>query len=287
MARRGNRGILAMNNNQETNPSTSVEGDEVKSLSEARALETRADKLCEKGAYAEALPLLQQVLPKRIAVFGADDLSIVKVLEKIADIYMKQDQLDQADMSLLEAERILEGHYHSGHSFFGPVCEMRADILTVRGKFAEAEPLLRRASEIYTNTLTMENRATLRSFYKLAKLYIQLDRPEDSKKTIEKAMKYVDTPLGPVSEFRFQMALAQVMSKNNNEAKVLLKDASEGFRQRSNYMRVVECLQKYATICRESGEYAQADVALKEAERYHSLEHFYPEDIFVATLLRA
>ncbi|MBS2005703.1 MAG: tetratricopeptide repeat protein [Cyanobacteria bacterium SZAS TMP-1] len=276
-----------MNNNHETNPSASVEGDGVNSLSEARAIETRADKLCEKGAFAESLPLLQQVLVKRIAVFGPDDLSLVKVQEKIADIYIKHEQFDQADNSLRDAQRILESHYHTGHSCFGPICERQADILAARGKFAEAEPLLRRASEIYTNTLTMENRATLRTFYKLAKLYIQLDRPEDARKTIEKAMKYVDTPLGPVSEFRFQMALAQVMSKNNNEAKVLLKDASEGFRQRSNYMRVVECLQKYADICRECGEYAQAEVALKEAERYQGLEHFYPEDIFVATLLRA
>jgi hypothetical protein len=90
-----------------------------------------------------------------------------------------------------------------------------------------------------------------------------------------------------VGEFRFQMALAQVLSKNTNEAKALFKNASEDFRQRNNYLRVVDCLRKYADICRKTGEDSQAEVAMKEADRYKTLENFYPEDIFVATLLRA
>jgi tetratricopeptide (TPR) repeat protein len=264
-----------------------VQPDGFTTLNEAKALECRADEMGKKADWQQANQLLLQALEKRKSLAGPEDPSIAKILERIAAVYMRQNKLSEAETTLAEAGKIIEAAYYPGHALMAPVLEQQADCLMKQCKNAEAEPFLKRAGDIYVNTLTMENRATLRTSYKLAKLYIQLDQPEEAKKVIEKAMKYVDTPLGPVSEFRYQMALAQVLSKNNNEAKVLFKDASEGFRQRNNYLRVVDCLQNYAAICRTTGDDIQADVAMQEAERYKTLDNFYPEDIFVATLLRA
>jgi len=276
-----------MNSNTDTTPVPGARPDGITTLNEARVLESSAEQLCKKSDWQPANQLLFQALEKRKAIAGPADPGVAKILERIATIYIRQNKLDEAEKTLAEAAKILEDAYHPGHALLGPVVELQGDCLMKQGKNAEAESFLKRAGDIYNNTLTMENRATLRASYKLAKLYIQLDKPEEAKKVIEKAMKYVDTPLGPVSEFRYQMALAQVLCKNNNEAKELFKNASEGFRQRNNYLRVVDCLQKYAAICRSTGEDIQAETAMREAERYKTLENFYPEDIFVATLLRA
>jgi tetratricopeptide (TPR) repeat protein len=276
-----------MNINTDTTPGLPAHPDDFSSLNEAKILENRAEQLCIISNWAEANLLLLQALEKRKALCGSSDPSTLKILERIADVYMRQDKFAEALKTLDEAEKIVEKSFYAGHAFMAPVLEKRADCLLRQDKTIEAEPFLKQACDIYVTTLTMENRATLRTLYKLAKLYIQLDQPEEAKKIIEKAMKFVDTPLGPVAEFRYQMALAQVLSKNNNEAKALFKNASEGFRQRNNYLRVVDCLQKYAAICRNTGEDIQADVAMQEAERYKTLDNFYPEDIFVATLLRA
>jgi len=278
-----NKVMSSINDN---NPSAAY-GNGFKRLNDARELESRGDSLCDRELWGLALPVFKDALEKRKQEVGCDDISTATLLVKIGDALLHQDKPTEAGENFAQAATMLERNYYPSHARLAPVLEKQADALMVEEKYAEAEPILKRSADIYVNTLTMENRATLRSYYKLAKLYLQLDRPDDAKKVIEKAMRYVDTPLGPVAEFRYQMALAQVMSKNDNDAKDLLKDASDGFRQRSNYLRVVECLEKYAAICRETGEYAQAEVALKEAGRYKKIEHFYPEDIFVATLLRA
>jgi tetratricopeptide (TPR) repeat protein len=274
-------------NNQGKGPESADRPDRFTILNEAKALESQADQMAEINQWAHANQLLLQALEKKKSLVGPDDPSLANILGRIADAYLRLDQLPQAEQAAAEATRVTERAYYPGHALLGPTLERQADCLIRQGKNAEAEAILKRAADIYTNTLTMENRATLRSYYKLAKLYIQLDQPEEAKKIIEKAMKYVDTPLGPVGEFRYQMALAQVLSKNTNEAKALFKNASEDFRQRNNHLRVVDCLKNYANICRTVGEDKQAEVAMREADRYKTLDNFYPEDIFVATLMRA
>jgi len=261
--------------------------DKFSTLNEAKALEGRADQMASINEWSQTNHLLLEALEKRRSLAEPNDPSVAKILGRIADTCMRLGKLPEAEKASAEALKILEGAYYAGHALVAPALERLADCFMAQGKNSETEPILKRAADIYVTTLTMENRATLRAYYKLAKLYIQLDQPEEAKKVIEKAMKYVDTPLGPVGEFRYQMALAQVLSKNTNEAKALFKDASEDFRQRNNYLRVVDCLKNYAAICRTTGDDTQAEVAMCEADRYKTLDNFYPEDIFVATLLRA
>jgi len=276
-----------MNSNNDKTPGRLSSGNEIENFNEAKALEGRAAQMSKLSRFEEARLLLQEALNKRKALSAPNDPSLACDMELIGELYMKQHKPAEAQKSLNEALQVLEAAYYPGHSTLAPVLEEIADCLVMEGKYLEAEPVLKRASDIYSNTMTMENRTSLRTSYKLAKLYIQLDKPEEAKKIIEKAIKYVDTPLGPISEFRYQMALAQVMSQNNNEAKALFKEASDGFKQRNNYLRVVDCLHRYAEICRSTGDEVQAEVAMTEADRYKTLQNFYPEDIFVATLLRA
>jgi|GEM_PF-496915 len=285
-----------MSSIDDKNPS-SGDGAGFKGLNEASELENKGRSLCKRGHWALALPLYKEALELRRedirsaqvgnAEIRNNDLNLVKLLVRMGDVYLHQDKPIKARELLSEAQSLLERNCTPDDGLLAPLLEREADALMVEEKYADAEPILKRAVDIYVNTLSIENRATLRSYYKMAKLYMQLDRPDDANKVIKKAIKYIDTPVGPVAEFRFQMALAQVMSKNKDDAEEFFTGTSDAYRQRSNYLRVVECLHKYASICRETGDYAQADVAIKEAARYRSIEHFYPEDIFVATLQRA
>ena len=202
---------------------------------------------------------------------------------------MRQNKVSQAETTLSEACQILESAYYPEHGLLAPVLEHQADCLIKEGKYAEAEPILKRAEEIYAKTVTMENRATLGSIYKLVKLYLTLGKPAEAKAELQKAMKYVDTPLGPIAEFHYQLALADIQLQDITEARQLLQSAIFDFKQRHNYSRVADCFETYAKICRESGEATEADASLLQAEQYRQrgTQSLYPKDIFVATLLRA
>jgi tetratricopeptide (TPR) repeat protein len=228
-------------------------------------------------------------LENRKAAAGTMDTGYALVLDRLAETYMRQNKVSQAETTLSEACQILESAYYPEHGLLAPVLEHQADCLIKEGKYAEAEPILKRAKEIYARTATMENRSTLGSIYKLVKLYLALGKPTEAKAELQKAMKHVDTPLGPIAEFHYQLALADIQSKDIAEARQLLQSAIADFKQRHNYSRVADCLQTYAKICRESGDTIDAAESLAQAEKYRQrgIQSPYPEDIFLATLLRA
>jgi tetratricopeptide (TPR) repeat protein len=259
------------------------------SMYEAQALESRADKAADTGDWRQASQLLLLVLQKRKAAAGATDPGYARVLDRLAETYIRQNQIYQAETALTEACQILESAYYPEHGLVAPVLEHQADCLIKEGKYAEAEPILKRAKEIYAKTATMENRMTLGSIYKLVKLYLALGKPADAKAELQKAMKHVDTPLGPIAEFHYQLALADIQLQDIAEASQLLQSAIVDFKQRHNYSRVADCLETYARICRESGNTIDADESLAQAEKYRrrGIQAPYPEDIFLATLLRA
>jgi len=259
------------------------------SMYEAQALESRADKAADKGDWNQASQLLLQGLLKRKAAAETTDPGYALVLDRLAESYMRQNKVSQAQTSLSEACQILESAYCPEHGLLAPVLEHQADCLIKEGKYEEAESILKRAKEIYSKTATMENRSTLGSIYKLVKLYMTRGKPAEAKAELQKAMKHVDTPLGPIAEFHYQLALADIQLQDIAEARQLLQSAIADFKQRHNYSRVADCLETYAKICRESGETTGADESLAQAEKYRQrgIQSPYPEDIFLATLLRA
>lgn len=258
------------------------------SIYEAQALESRADKAADKGDWNQASQLLLLGLENRKAA-GSVDPGYALVLDRLAETYMRQNKVSQAETALSEACQILESAYYPEHGLLAPVLEHQADCLIKKGKYAEAEPILKRAKEIYARTATMESRTTLGSIYKLVKLYLALGKPAEAKAELQKAMTHVDTPLGPIAEFHYQLALADIQTQDIVEARHLLQSAIADFKQRHNYSRVADCLETYATICRESGDTIEEEESLAQAEKYRrrGIQAPYPEDIFLATLLRA
>ncbi len=256
---------------------------------EAQALESRADKAADKGDWNQASQLLLLGLQKRRIAAGTTDPGYARVLDRLAETYIRQNKVCEAETTLSEACKILESAYYPEHGLLAPVLEHQADCLIKQGKYAEAEPILKRAKEIYAKTATMENRTTLGSIYKLVKLYLTLGKPAEAKAELQKAMKHVDTPLGPIAEFHYQLALADIQLQDIAEARQLLQSAIADFKQRHNYSRVADCFDAYARISRESGGTIEAQESLTQAEKYRQrgIQSPYPQDIFLATLLRA
>ncbi|MBY0360040.1 MAG: tetratricopeptide repeat protein [Candidatus Obscuribacterales bacterium] len=271
------------------NTTMTAQSPEPLSMYEAQALESRAGKAADKGDWSQASQLLLLGLENRKAAAGTTDPGYARVLDRLAETYIRQDKVSEAQTTLSEACQILESAYYPEHGLLAPVLEHQADCLIKEGNYAEAEPILKRAKEIYAKTATMENRMTLGSINKLVKLYLTLNKPAEAKAELQKAMKHVDTPLGPIAEFHYQLALADIQTHDIAEARQLLQSAIADFKQRHNYSRVADCLETYAKICRESGDIIEADESVEQAEKYRrrGIQAPYPEDIFLATLLRA
>jgi hypothetical protein len=84
-----------------------------------------------------------------------------------------------------------------------------------------------------------------------------------------KTLKYVDTPLGPVAEWRYQLALAAMQLKEFVEARELLHSAAADFKQRSNYARVADCSSmRWPRSAALIAPNAEADEWIRQAVRY-------------------
>lgn len=250
----------------------------------AESLDKEADLLSKKAQWSQAVGVLQEALQLKKQIQGAKHSSIATALDRLGTALSHCHLNTEADAAFTESEEILESSYYAGHGYLAPVLEHHADSLIEESKLGEAEEVLKRTLEIYTKTLTMENRDTLRTVYKLALLYIQEQKYTEAQLLLEKTMKHVDTPLGPCAEFRYQLALAYIGLDKIAEASQLLKLAISEFKQRQNYVRVADSLE----ICSRFEEQgSQKQEALKtQAKAFRENPSIYPKDIFLATLIR-
>lgn len=256
---------------------------------EALALERLANLAIDKLNWSEAARLLLESLAIRKTADGANAPGYALTLDRLAEVYINQGKVAEAMEVLSQALPILETAYYPAHGSVASVLEHQGDCLVSLDQFADAEPIFKRAADIYVASVTLENRMTLRCMYKLAKVCIALDKASDAKAVLLKALKYVDTPLGPVAEWRYQLALAALQMHEFVEARELLQVAAADFKQRSNYARVADCSQSLAEICRSGSENAEADEWIRQSVLYglKAVKSPYPNDIFLATLLRA
>lgn len=255
-----------------------------KPLYQADSLDKQAEILGNNGQWYQAQALLLQSLNLRKKVLGKTEPAIAFALDKLGTALLHCHLTGQADSAFAQSEEILELSYYSGHGYLAPVLEHHADSLTEEGKLVDAELVLKRALEIYTKTVTKENHATLRCIYKLALLYLKQEKAVDAQLILEKAMKQVDTPLGPCAEFRYQLAFAYILQAKFDEALKLLQLSMSEFKQRHNFARVADCLDTCASLAETSAE--KRAVLKNEAKNFRDRAFFYPSDIFIETLIR-
>lgn len=258
-------------------------------LYQVERLEHQADTMYSKGQWLQASEILKLAVQKRRQLDCNTDPATAFTLHKLALTLLHLHHPEQAERVLFEAEKILESKYYPGHGSLAPLLEHHADCLIEEGNFSQAEVLLKRSHEIYAKTLTMENRDTLRSMYKLALLCLQEKKPAEAEEVLQKAMKHVDTPLGPCAEFRFQLALAYAAEGKTDEAMKLLDSSIAEFRQRHDYRRAAECLEIYVKLQANPDKTLWTQSLKEGSQKYRYFDRIcpYAEDIFLATLLRA
>jgi len=123
--------------------------------------------------------------------------------------------------------------------------------------------------------------------WKLAHVYEKLDKWTDAETLINKAIKQLDTPLGPAAEFRYRLAVILASLGKNDEAIAAFHQAIEGLQQRGDHPRLANCLESFAALLRKCG---QEDEAKRISQRVQLIRRTWPNetiDIFPATLLRA
>ncbi|MFA6210250.1 MAG: tetratricopeptide repeat protein [Candidatus Obscuribacterales bacterium] len=258
-------------------------------LYEAIALERLANFAVDKQDWNEASRLYTESLCIRRAADGSSDATYALILDKLAAVLIEQGKLKEAMEYLNQALPILEAAFYPSHGSIAAILEHQGDCFVGESKFEEAEPLYKRAADIFISSVTMENRMALRALYKLGKVYISLSRAAEAKIALQKALKYVDTPLGPLAEFRYQLALAAIQLNEMSEAREFLHKAAADFKQRSNYARVADCSKSLANVCSQANETSEAEEWLRQSVLYEQMavNAPYPHDIFLATLLRA
>lgn len=114
-------------------------------LAEAGRLDTEADKLEERGSYAQAIPLLWQILAIRRRNMGEDHFEVAVALNDLAFALNRSAQYAEAETPFRQAlatrRKVLgENHPHTANSYNNV-----AGNLQDQGKYAQAEPLFRQA----------------------------------------------------------------------------------------------------------------------------------------------
>ncbi len=263
--------------------------DKVSALYWSQAQECLANKAFDKEQWHLCERLLIDALEKRQQALGNADSSSGVILDKLGQTYQFLNQLELAASTFASARTLLEKAFYVGHASLAPVLEHSADCLIAQGQWAEAEPFLKRALEINEKTLANEHRSTLRCVLKLAATFLQLKRPAESEALLLKSMKFVETPLGPAEEFRYQVAVACLQQSKHDQAIEQISQAIGVFRQRHNYGRLADCYDVYVQALAAVGKLTEAGSAKLEAVRFKLLSnsHPYVHDILPATYLRA
>ncbi len=263
--------------------------DKVWALYKSQAQECLANKAFDKGQWHLCEGLLRDALEKRQEALGNADSRSGAILDRLGQTYQFLNQLEQAAATFASAITLLEKAFYVGHASLAPVLEHSADCLIAQGQWADAEPFLKRALEINEKTLANEHRSTLRCVLKLSDTFLQLKRPAESEALLLKSMKFVETPLGPAEEFRYQVAVACLQQNKNEQAIEQIFRAIGVFRQRHNYGRLADCYDVYVQALTAVGRLTEAGSAKLEAVRFKLLSnsHPYVHDILSATYLRS
>lgn len=261
--------------------------DQVKNLSESASLFYQGRHKVQAGDYGQAETLLKNAFRLRELALGANDQGLADIADELGLSYLRSGRHEEAEQQFKTALAILEKNFYPGHARHYPVLEHLGDCLAQRQEYAEAEPILKRALEISEKTVSGEHRAIFELIWKLAHVYQKLEKFGDAEAVLAKALKQLDTPLGPIDEFRYQLAVILASQGKDKEAETAYRQAIEGLENRRDFRRLAECLESFAGFLQKTGQTAQAEKASQRARLVQQAYGASDHDIFPATLLRA
>jgi tetratricopeptide (TPR) repeat protein len=266
---------------------TELSADKIKNLAEAGSQFDQAKLKVKAGDFPTAQALLQNAQRMRQLALGNDDPGLADIADELGFCYLESCRYEEANQQFKAALAILEKKFYPGHARHYPVLEHLADCLIRQNEYAEAEPILKRALEISEKTVSGEHRAIFELIWKLTNVYLKLEKYTDAEAVLAKALKQLDTPLGPIDEFRYQFAVISAALGKDKEAEAAFQQAIEGLQQRKDYKRLGDCLASFAEFLKKAGRLSEAETMSKHARLLQDAYRNSDHGIFPATLLRA
>jgi tetratricopeptide (TPR) repeat protein len=266
---------------------TELTDEQVRNLSQSGSQFLDGRLKLQSGQLESAEMLLKDALRTRALALGNDDQGLACIADELGLCYMAKGRYEDAEQQFKAALTILEKNFYPGHARHYPVLEHLGNCLIGRQEYAEAEPILKRALEISEKTVSGEHRAIYEVIWKLTIVYQKLEKYSDAEALLAKGMKQLETPLGPIDEFRYQLAEISAALGKDKEAETAYKQAIEGLHKRRDYKRLADCLDSFAGFLQKAGQPSQSELASKRARLIRQTYGKFDQDIFPATLLRA
>ncbi|HEY9682230.1 MAG TPA: tetratricopeptide repeat protein [Drouetiella sp.] len=257
-------------------------------LYESEALVDQASLAAGKRQFSRAESLFEQAAKRREKAIG-EDVSVAQILDELGAVQIALGKYADAEKTLTNALSMAEKALYAGHGLLVPFCQHLADLFILQSKWAEAEPYAARALEISEKTLSGEHRTTLQNIQRLGMVQSKLDKQAEAEKTLTKALKHIDSPLGPLEEFKYELAMLFQAQGKTAEAEKAYKEAIEGLEYRSALPRLAQCLTSYAEFLKANNRAGETEKLLERAKtaREASRDWHHSPDIFPSTLLRA
>jgi tetratricopeptide (TPR) repeat protein len=263
--------------------------DALMTLFEADKAKIKAQHLERHGRWNEAESHYRSALDLTKKALGDSDPEVAKAMDNLATVLCRKSQFKDAEQLLRDALAMMEKAYYADHYNNAPIAEHLADCLSAQGRYDDAEPLMKRAMDIYSKTLVGDHHEIVRATQKLAEIQCHLAKYPDAETLLKKAAKAADTPLGPIEEILYDLAVVYQLQSKDADAKTTYKQAIALFEQRDKYHRLADCLDSYAGYLEKKDRKSDAEPLRKRADmlRREFLVNPAEKNIYVPTLLRA
>lgn len=257
-------------------------------LYESESLLDQGRIAARRRQFSQAANLFDQAAKRREKALG-DDITVAQIQDELGSVQIALGKYDEAEKTLTGALAMAEKVLYPAHGSLVPILQHLADLFILQNKWTEAEPYATRALEISEKTLSGEHRTTLLNIQRLGMVQHKLNKQADAEKTLTKALKHIDSPLGPLEEFKYELAMLFQAQGKVAEAEKAYKEAIDGFEYRSSLPRLAECLTSYAEFLKANNRASESEPFLARAAqaRENSRDWHHSPDIFPSTLLRA
>lgn len=261
----------------------------VTTLTESDELTATGFKYVNAGRPQQSVPHFKKALELREKVLPAEDALVAAALDNLGWALHLSGNNKEAEEALNKALSILEKAYYADHAALAPVASHLGHVHGALNNLEQAEAMFKRAMDINGKTLVGDHHCIMDSTHNLAEVQRKMGKHADAEALLKKAMKGVDTPLGPIDEFLFDLALVYQDADKAGDADTTYKQAITALEQRSKPYRLAECLESYAAFLRKQNRAGEGQELEKRArslrDEFKRSEGEY--SIFASTLLRA
>ena len=161
--------------------------------SEWEQLNDRLMELHNAGNYPEAIPIAEQARKLAVQIWGATHPNVAASCNNLAELYEKQNRLEEAEALLIKAIQIDGKALGADHFSLATDLNNLAELYYSQNRLEAAEPLFLEAIALGKKALPADRPSLGTFFHNLAGLLAASDRPEAAFKLMLRGSKVDDT----------------------------------------------------------------------------------------------